>query len=100
MEYKIFVSQKAQKEIYKSIEYYNQKSSYAPNLFINEIHKIYDLLSVNPFYNIRYKNIRSIPIKKFPFSFYFTIDENKKAVKIISCFHEKQNPRKRPNLGN
>lgn len=96
MAYKIIVSPKAQKEIENAIDYYALYSSNAPKSFINLLKDTYRSLEKNPFFNVRYKNIRALKINKFPYSLYFVIDETQNSVRILSCFHNKRNPNKRP----
>jgi hypothetical protein len=96
MAYKLLVSIRAQNEIEKTIEYYSLRSENAPMLFIESLEKAYEAISINPNYEIRYKNIRSFKINKFPFLLFFAINIEEKEVKILSCFHSKLNPKKRP----
>lgn len=96
MAYKIIVSPKAQKEIENAIDYYALYSSNAPKSFINLLKDTYRSLENNPFFNVRYKNIRALKINKFPYSLYFVIDETQNSVRILSCFHNKRSPNKRP----
>lgn len=98
MAYKIVVSLKAQIEIEKAFEYYAFNSSIAPQRFINMLKLSYDILAINPFLNIRYKNIRALKIRKFPYSLYFIVDEIQYTVKVLACFQNKKNPNKRPNF--
>lgn len=96
MDYKIIVSKRAQKEIEDSIEFYVKESSFAPVIFLEKLKSTYDLLKQNPIQRIRYKNVMSIGLEKFPFDLYFVTSEKKKEIKILSCFHQKRNPKKRP----
>lgn len=96
MAYKIIVSPRAQKEIIKAIDFYSEKSQNAPVNFILQLEKIYSQLAINPYYPVRYKNIRCVKIKKFPYSLYYVFDEKIQTVKILSCFQNKRNPKKRP----
>ena len=96
MAYKIIVSPRAQKEIVKAIDYYVERSLDAPKYFIIQLEKNYPVLENNPFFIIRYKNVRSLKLKKFPYSLYFTVDEKTEVIEILSCFHNKLNPNKRP----
>lgn len=97
MAYKIIVSPKAQKEIENAIEYYAMYSSNAPQSFVARLKTAYQSLETNPFFFVRYKNIRALKIHKFPFSLYFEINETQNTVRVLSCFHSKRNPNKRPN---
>ena len=95
MSYNIVVSPRAQKEILHAIEYYRIYSDLAPQKFIDSITFSYNLLSQNPFHEIRYKNIRLFKIPIFPYSLFYVLNDSTNEVKIISCFHNKLNPKKR-----
>lgn len=96
MAYKINVSYKVQKEVYKAIDFYNDVSELVPAKFIDAIQETYLKLSVNPFYQIRKNTIRAIPVKGFPYLLLFSINEQNREVRILSCFHTSKNPRKYP----
>ena len=98
MIYKIIISPRAQKEIENAIDFYYEKSIDAPKLFIKSLKGAYKTLEFNPFFKVHYKNIRALKIKKFPHSLYFTINEEKNIVRVLSCFHNKRNPEQRPKL--
>ncbi len=96
MAYSIVVSLRAQREIENAIDYYADHSSDAPAHLIKVLQQAYITLEINPFFRIRYKNIRALKLKRFPYSLYFIINEDKNRVRILSCFHHKRNPSKRP----
>lgn len=98
MGYNIIVSPRAQKEIENAVEYYALYSVDAPLNFVTILKGTYDILEDNPFLRIRYKNVRAIKIKKFPHLLYFVINETNNTIRILSCFHSKRNPKKRPSL--
>jgi len=98
MAYRVIVSPRAQKEIEDAIDYYTVHSTDAPLNFIAQLKDSYDILEENPFSRIRYKNIRALKIKKFPYLLYFVVSKTKNTVRILSCFHNKRNPQKRPNV--
>ncbi|WP_436415996.1 type II toxin-antitoxin system RelE/ParE family toxin [Petrimonas sp.] len=96
MEYKISISLRAQQEIDDAIGYYQLHSLKAPALFIEEVRNTFKILAQNPFFAVKYKNVRAIKIKKFPYSLYFIVNKSKKTVRILACFHTKRNPEKLP----
>ncbi len=98
MAYNIIVSPRAQKEIENAIDYYAQYNTSAPLHFVKMLTNTYASLEKNPFYNVRYKDIRALKIYKFPYSIYFVINQSQKVVKILSCFHNKIDPVKRPKV--
>ncbi len=98
MAYKIIVSPRVQKEIENAIDYYALYSVDAPVNFIMALKEAYATLETNPFFRVRYNNVRALKIKRFPHSLYFIINEDKNTVRILSCFHNKRNPNKRPRV--
>ncbi len=96
MAYEVLVSPRAQYEIELAIDYYAQYSTLAPSNFIKQLNNAYLLLKNNPFLVVRYKNIRSINLRKFPFTLFFIIDEKAFLVRVLSCFHNRRSPIKRP----
>ena len=98
MVYKIVISPRARNEILKAHEYYSIDIIDAPVNFSASLVGALQHLAKNPFYRVRYKNVRAVKIKKFPYLLYFTINENKYTFRILSCFYVKRNPVKRPRF--
>ena len=98
MAYSIIVSPRAQMEIENAIDHYAQDSTDAPLLFITSLKDTYKVLSTNPFFRIRYKTVRAIRLRRFPYMLYFVINESKNTVRVLSCFHGKRNPADRPRV--
>ncbi len=98
MAYKIIVSPRAQKEIENAIDYYALYSTDAPVNFIAVLKEDYATLEKNPFFRVRYKNVRALKLKRFPHSLYFVINEIQSTIRVLSCFHNKRNPNKRPRV--
>jgi len=96
MDYKIIVSLRAQQEIEDAIDYYAIRSSDAPGDFISDLNETYSILSLNPHFRICYKNVRTIVLNVFPYALFYTINEKEHTIKLLSCFHYKLNPQRRP----
>lgn len=96
MAYKIIVSTRAQKEIENAIDYYAIYNQALPKKFILSLENTYSILEINPFFKVRYNNIRSLKINKYPYSLYFIVNEESFTVRILSCFHNKRDPKKGP----
>jgi len=96
MAYKTIISTRAQREIENAIDYYALYSTDAAGNFIAVLEEAHTVLRTNPFFSVRYGNVRALKLKRFPYSLYFTINEDKNTVRILSCFHNKLNPNKRP----
>ena len=96
MVYKIIISPRAVKEIENAIDYYALYSESASHNLIASITDYYKTLEINPHFSIRYKNIRSLRIRRFPYSLFYVVNEKQKVIRILSCFHHKRNPKKMP----
>lgn len=47
---------------------------------------------MNPFYEIRYDNIRCLPLKTFPYTIHFSINEADRVVIVRAVFQTSLNP--------
>ena len=95
MAYSIVLTKRARKEIKKAIDYYELYSNVAPINFSAVLKDAFDTLTTYPFFAVRYKNVRTLKLKRFPYSLYFTVNKKNNTVSILSCFHNKQNPYRR-----
>ena len=77
--------------------WYNKRKKDLGQLFLDEVESAFDTLRVNPFYAIRYKEIRGFALKKFPFLILFKVDDKQSLVYILAVFHTSQNPAKYPS---
>lgn len=96
MVYKIIVSPRAYNEIDEAINYYALNSANAPVNFLKALESAYIILETHPFFRKRYKNVRAINLKTFPYSLFYTINMKNNTIRVLSCFHNMRNPQKRP----
>ena len=94
MSFVVVVEKRAQSDIQQSIDYYDKQQIGLGEKFWAAVKKHVATLSTNPFFQIRYGEIRCLPIRKFPFMIHFLVDEKSKIVYVISVFHTSQNPDK------
>ncbi len=79
-------------ELDATIFYYNSQKTNLGLHFYKEVKKTFGVLQKNPFFQIRYRNIRCIPLKKFPFLVHYFIDEETKKITILAVINTHQNP--------
>lgn len=53
-----------------------------------------NIINCPEMYQIRYSNFRGCPIRRFPFSIFYTIEDNQ--IVLHSVFDNRQNPKKKP----
>ncbi len=98
MEFEVIYAPRAKIEIFGALSFYIEINLGVAYYFNAELKSIDNALIINPFYEIKYKNIRAVPLNTFPYSFYFTVNESTKIVEVLSCFHNSQNPFKLPKF--
>ena len=94
--YEIIILDRAQEEIDKAYEYYAEISLTALKSFDEQLEQLYQRLEPILFFYSRYKNLRALPFKSFPFMAFFRIDDEEKSIYIYSVFNTSQNPEKYP----
>ncbi|SDL84293.1 type II toxin-antitoxin system RelE/ParE family toxin [Chryseobacterium taihuense] len=96
MAFKILISPIANNNIDDAIKYYKLQSQSAAKSFRKKLLDAYKSLQINPFFAVKYKDVRAIPLKKLPYLVLFDVDEKEKIVNILSVFCTHQNPEKYP----
>ena len=94
--YEIEIKPKAAAQIREAAIWYTKKQKEIGLFFLNEIESAFDAISINPFYAIRYKDLRGFVLKKFPFLILYRINEKQMAITIFAVFHTAQDPNKYP----
>ena len=87
MKYKIRVEPAVILDIQDAIDWYNSRQKGLGKKFHDSIKKNFQTLTTKPFYQIRYDDIRCLPVKGFPFMIHFTISEEKKIVTVRAVFN-------------
>ena len=90
--FKLKIEPKAKIDIQDNISWYNEQQIGLGRKFHKEIKEYFNSLQANPFYELKYDNIRCLPLKKFPFTIHFSINED--LVIIRAVFKTSQNPTK------
>jgi toxin ParE1/3/4 len=96
MGFRVIVNLRAQDEIDRALEWYSGNSRSAAARFLESLQAAYRILGINPFFQIRYRNIRAVSLRNFPYFLFFAVDESAGTVRILSCFHQHRNPETRP----
>lgn len=87
MVFKIIIDNRAFKDVDDAVEYYHKISPQLTKRFVSDIRKSIKALSKNPFFQIRYKDYRCLPLKNFPFMIHYLVDEKKNVVHIYALIN-------------
>lgn len=97
MSFELFASPQVDIDLEKAYEHYSKLPQKIIEKFDNTLLSLYDTLEHNPFFEVRYKNIRALPFPNFPYVIFFTVDEKRNRVDILSIFNTYQNTDKYPS---
>ena len=98
MSYKLLITPDAETQLDEAVLYYKNRASKRVALdflseFKNSCQSILNVIHFQFFFD----EFRAVPMRKFPFLLFYTIDENQKVIIIKAVFHTSQNPDKYPN---
>ena len=92
MEFKVEVLRRANLELCETYEYYERLATNLGAKFIGDYENHLDTLYNIPFFENKYNKIRVLPLKIFPYSIHFSVDEVKKLVTIHAVISDRRNP--------
>jgi len=90
--FKLKILSRAKLEVNEVTEYYESKSKGLGKVFYLEFKNYSKTLRNIPFFEEKYNIVRILPLKKFPYTIHFTVDENEKIVFIQAVTSNNQNP--------
>ena len=90
MVYKLIIKPKSQQDIREAMEWYKNQNINLPEKFLEKIDESLLKIRKSPqHYQKRYKEIRIIFTRKFPYGIYYTVEDN--TVYVHAILHTKQN---------
>lgn len=91
-DFKLQILSRAKLEIEEAAQYYESKSKGLGKLFYLEFKSYSKTLKTIPFFEEKYNIVRILPLKKFPYTIHFTVDEITKVVSIQAVTSNYQDP--------
>ncbi len=90
--FSIEITDAASTDIQRAVEWYDEIAPIHGNRFLADLTKVFNSLSINPYFQIRHGFYRCIRLKKFPFLVHFVVLEDAKIVKVAAVLHTSRNP--------
>ena len=90
----VLIDERALIDLQAAIDYYDYKQVGLGEKFESVANKYITQLSESPYFQIRYDEVRCLPIKNFPFMIHYSIDEKKQTIIIWAILHTSLNPDK------
>lgn len=98
--FKVLFHNEALEQLQQSIDFYNTAQKDLGKRFALEVKATAQQLDKNPFYQIRYDDIRCFPLQKFPFMLHFRVNEELNLIEIFAVLHTSLNPKWDLEIGN
>ncbi len=90
--FKLKILSRAKLEVNEAAEYYESKNKGLGKAFYLEFKNYSKTLRNIPFFEEKYNVVRNLPLKKFPYTIHFTVDELEKIVSIQAVTSNHQDP--------
>lgn len=100
MSFRVRVSSTAEQQIETQATWYELQQPGLGVRFLDVVAGHLSLLERNPFAQVRYDNVRCVPLTDFPLMIHLTIDEEKQIVNVHALIHTARNPKSNWNTGN
>jgi len=92
MKWNVEISESAYAQFHEHAAYYESKNIGLGDRFLDTLLVHVDILERIPFAQVRYENVRCLPIAGFPFMFHFGINEEQKLVTVHALIHTSRDP--------
>ena len=92
MSYSVKIEPIALQDVQQAVDYYDDKLAGLGEKFEAELNEHIIFLETNPHFQVRYKKVHCLPLRKYPYMIHYTIDEENKLVTVRGVFHTSRNP--------
>lgn len=91
-EFKVKINAAAKIDIQDGIKWYNSKLQGLGVSFHQEVKKTIEAIRSIKSFQVRYGEVRCLPVRRFPFMIHYTVDEAKKRIVVRAVFHTGMDP--------
>ncbi len=75
-----------------ALSYYSSITEKLADQFLERLAEINTLLQSNPFFEVKYGEVRTLMLKQFPYIVHFIVNEERKEVIVLAIAYAKENP--------
>ena len=93
MSYKVIYADEVYNDIQNAVDFYNSKGKGLGTRFFKAVKIQISKIKSNAFgFQVRYNNVRCIPINKFPYTIHYRVVTETYTIMIIAIFCDSRNP--------
>ncbi|REL24795.1 type II toxin-antitoxin system RelE/ParE family toxin [Rhodohalobacter sp. SW132] len=93
MTFSILLDRRAIDDIQEAIDYYEENEPGLGSKFEDDLNNRLVTLSENPFFQIRYDNVRCLPLKIYPYMIHYSVNEKQKTIIVRSVLNTFKDPK-------
>ena len=90
--YKLIIKPEVFIDIQEGISWYNSRQEGLGERFLDAVEQEYKILSLNPHFQVRYDDVRCLPMKAYPYMIHYIIDEDLHQVVVLGVINTFKNP--------
>lgn len=90
--FKIKINASAKNDIQEGIKWYNLKVDGLGRNFHQEVKEAFEAIRSVKFFQIRYDEVRCLPLKKYPYMIHYSVDEVNRQIVIRAVFNTYRDP--------
>ena len=99
MRFKSLFDPDSKRDIQAVISWYNERKKGLGKEFYTFLRTEIERLRQNPYFQVRYDNVRCLPLRKYPFMIHYTIDQTNSIVIVRAVLNTSMNPAKWKDRG-
>lgn len=80
-------------------DWYENKQTGLGEKFLQVLEEAFDELKINPFYQVRYQNVRCRLMNRFPYMIHFSVNENTNVILIGAILNTGRGEKARRSIG-
>jgi hypothetical protein len=101
LSFKIYFLKTASFELNEAFNWYEKQKTALGAKFVEEVDYYLNFIQENPYYfskHIETEELRTVPLKLFPYIIIYWVVEERKIIYIDAVFHAKRNPKNYRNM--
>lgn len=92
MPYSLIIDPRAIEDVQQAIDYYEAQEPGLGVKFERSLNEQLLRLQEHPFFQVRYDDVRCLPLSSYPYMVHFTVDEFKELIIIRGVFNTARDP--------
>lgn len=90
--FRIVFDDRVEYDIDEAVDYYSSRATGLGNRFYTAVKNTIAAIESTPYFQVRYNNIRCLPVKNFPYMVHFSVHPEEKLIRIRAIINCYQNP--------